>query len=65
MSDDNDKEENDTPIIDKEILKVLKSQSEAMMNMNERIAKLEVLATQQQEVINKLIESIAIISDKN
>jgi len=63
MSDDND--EKDTPIIDKEILKVLKSQSEAMMNMNDRIAKLEVLATQQQEVINKLIESIAIISDKN
>lgn len=49
---------------DKHILQVLKAQSEAMINMNERIGTLESLASQQQEVINKLVESISIISEK-
>jgi len=69
MSEENqgncDKDDAETsPNYNNEVLKVLKTQSNAMMAMNKRIEKLENIAAQQQEVINQLSESNEVKSGK-
>jgi hypothetical protein len=48
---------------DKELLEILKVQSEAMMKMNERIAILEDTINKQQYELEKLTESLPLTNE--
>jgi len=50
---------------EKEILKVLKAQSEAMLKMNENIARLEERLDEQQNEVKQLTESLSSMLDQN